>query len=535
MKGLSYLFFTHVKNNIKELFRHPARLVFALFIVAMLVLVVLSGNLQSMPEYDENGVLIPLTFRPAEELQAMVLVLYAAIFVIGSYRGLSSGASFYSMPDVNLLFPTPISSRRILLYGLMKQMGTSFLLGFFLLFQYAWLHGQYNLTFPGLLLILMGYALVMFCSQLTAMAIYSFTSGSEVRKRAVKGVIIALCLAAALWVLLPLLTAGDHLLASAVASVNAPVLRCFPVAGWAAAFVAGCLEGAALPLGLGLAACLIYVTGFILLITRSRADFYEDVLQATEVSFSAITAKKEGKVTDTPAHIKVGKTGIGKGWGASVFFYKLRLENRRARVLIMDIPSMIFIAFVILFAFIMRNGGPIPILASSVYMMMFSIALGRWLRELTLPYVYMVPVSPFRKLLYLLLDGVCKLALESALMLVPAGLILRLNPAEILFCVLARIGFGLVFMASNILVERLMGASVNRVLIMIVYFLAMLLLCIPGVVLGILLATLAGAVGLAWAAVSVGLLGTVVFNLLVALLLLFCCRNMLNFAELNNK
>ena len=90
-------------------------------------------------------------------------------------------------------------------------------------------------------------------------------------------------------------------------------------------------------------------------------------------------------------------------------------------------------------------------------------------------------------------------------------------------------------MASNILVERLMGASVNRVLIMIVYFLAMLLLCIPGVVLGILLATLAGAVGLAWAAVSVGLLGTVVFNLLVALLLLFCCRNMLNFAELNNK
>lgn len=527
MKALAYLLRKTLKNTLKELVHRPAKLILTLFILAMLVLVIGVSFLEPPAVAD---------LRDLRELFAMVFVLYLAMFVMGAYQGLSSGASFYTMADVNLLFSTPIPQKRILIYGLVKQIGTSLLIGFFLLFQYAWLNESYGITIPNLLMILIGYALVFFCSRLAAMAIYSFSSGSETRRRIIRVVLLGGTALIAAGAIVPALLDGSgNVLGSLVASANALWLDFVPVAGWLSAGVRGAITGQLLPLLLGLAGSVLFIALFLGIIMKMRSDFYEDVLQATEKSFSAITAQKEGKMQDAlPAKVKVGKTGIGGGSGPITFFYKHRLENRRARLFIMDTMSLVMALSSIVFAFFMReSGGLLAAFVFATYMQIFSSATGRWLRELTMPYVYLTPASPFSKLIAICLENLMKIAVDALVVFIPIGLLLQASPLDIAACILARIGFGILFMAGNIVTERLIGSVDSKMLTIFIYFLMLILLAAPGVAAGVMIGMfLPFGQALVF---PIALLCTMVWNVLCSLLVFFLCRNILNYAELNQR
>ncbi len=518
MRALGYLFITTVKNRVKELRRHPSQLILVLFIIAMLGLVVFTAGLPSDTAAER---------RPMAELRAMLLALYAVMFLLLCKNGLSSGASFYTMADVNLLFSTPIRPQRILFYGLVRQLGTSVLLGFFLLFQYSWLHDLYGLSIPGLLAVMLGYCLTVFCAQLTSMVLYAFTSGDEGRQRGMKIVLYALAAAAVLLVGLPA-AAADNKLAAVVAAADGPLLAAFPVAGWMKAAVGGLITGDILSAVLGLGGCAAYVAALVLLITCNHPDFYEDVLKATEVSFSAITASKEGKMAEpVPVHVKVGKIGIGAGTGAGVFFYKHRLERRRSRVFLLDGMTLLWAAISIAFSFFMREEGILAVFIFATYMQIFSSSTGRWLRELLMPYIYMIPEPPFRKLIGVCRESILQSAVEAVVVMVPCGLIVGASPLDIAGCVVARFGFALLFMAGNILMERLFGQVLNKALILGLYLVLMMLLALPGVVAGIIAGMFAG--------VAAAMLVITLWCAAVSALIAFLCRDILNIAELNNK
>lgn len=531
MKALSYLLLTTMKNRIKQLKNNPAQLILAIFFVAMLGLVVFTSTLPTERVH---------AARPLSELGAIILALYTMIFLAISVKGLSSGASFYSMADVNLLFATPIKKQRILFYGLVRQLGTSLLLGFFILFQYGWLNEQYNVSIFGLFVICIGYCLTVFCAQLTAMVIYSLTSGNEARQKAIKFILYALGIAAVLAIALPVLKAwnssdwpmkefySDARFGAAVSAADSPVLALFPVAGWLKAAVIGCIGGQVASIFAGLAGIAAYVIILVTVIIKMRSDFYEDVLKATEISFTAVTASKQGKMREaTPAKVKVGKTGIGGGSGPGVFFYKHMLENRRSGLFLLDSTTMLFAVISIIFAFFMKGDGIIPIFVFATYMQLFSTSTGRWLRELILPYIYLIPADPFKKLIGVCRENIFKSAIESVVVMVPVGLIVSASPLDILVCVLARFSFSLLFMAGNIVVERLFGEIVSKVLILGVFIIAMAILALPGVIVGILLGTAFGAA----AAMPV----IAAWNVGISALIIFLCRDILNYAELNNK
>lgn len=524
MKGLRYLFLTTIKNTIKDLKNNPGKLVLVILFVALLAVTVVSSlGVKGLEGHD---------YRPVEEIYALVFLLYAVTFVVMSYKGLSSGASFYSMADVNLLFQTPISPKKILFYGLVKQMGTSLLIGGLLLFQYGWVGQTYPITMLDMLVILLGFGVVMFCAQITAMAIYSFTSGDDGKKRTVKIVLIGICLLMAAYVGIPLIADQSNLLDRAVKSVNSVYLNLVPVIGWVKQAVVGTLTGGYLYLVAGLLATAAYAAVILLLIVKSRSNYYEDVLQATEVSFSAITAKKEGKVNDLmPKNIKVGKTGIRKGWGANAFFYKHLLENRRSRVLILDGLSLLFLAIVVAFSYFMKDAGILSVFFMATYMQVFTTAMGRWGRELTLPYVYMVPQSPFKKLVCVCGESVLKAVFEAAVMFVLVGVILQASPVEVIACIIARTGFALLFIAGDILIERMIGASLGKVFLMFLYFIAVVILCLPGIILGAMLSTVITVLS----STAVILLFSFICNLAIAGLIAFLCRDILNYAEINNR
>ncbi len=65
------------------------------------------------------------------------------------------------------------------------------------------MNSLYGLSFPSLLVIMLGYCLTVFCAQLTSMVVYAFTSGDERKRKAVKYTLYALAASAVLLAGLP--------------------------------------------------------------------------------------------------------------------------------------------------------------------------------------------------------------------------------------------------------------------------------------------------------------------------------------------
>ena len=277
-----------------------------------------------------------------------------------------------------------------------------------------------------------------------------------------------------------------------------------------------------------LAALFAVLLGLIL---TCKNNYYEDVLSTAETAQSAVTAQKEGQLNEVvPKNVKVGKTGLGKGWGASAIYHKHRVENRRSGVFLFSNMSLIFMAVIIGCSFFMRDAGLVGIFAFATYMQLFSVALGRFNRELIKPYIYLIPEPPLKKLLYAIKESLLTDALEAVVLFLILGVIVGASPVETVCCMVARVSFALLFTAGNVCVERVFGMVRSKTLIFLFYFLVLLLMAIPGIVAAVVCAIWVPA----WE-VAAGLLAMTVVNAAIAVLVLWLCRNLLQYAELNSR
>lgn len=517
MSPLSYLLFTRFKNQIKGVFRSPAKLIYAVILIALLVLVIVGGG-KGAAEMEE--------FRPASELYAIVLGFYALMLILIVNSGFSTGMSVFKMPDVNFLFAGPFRPLRVLFFGMLQQLGTAILTGLFIIFQYGWMHGSYGVSVPGMIAILLGYSFVLFTGQLTAMTIYCLTSGSDKKRRTARGVFIGVCVIWAAYIFCACLGEGEFL-SKLCAAASSSYAMYFPVAGWLCWAVAGVIEGELTGL-IGLALWAVFCLALWLAMAKADQDYYEDVLQSTETAFNAQAAAKEGRVTETgPKNLKLGRTGLGGGEGARVFWYKHRVENRRSRMFILGGAELVFILASLGFGFFMRDEGVVPALAFSVYMQMFSSSMRRLPREMMKPYIYLVPEPPFKKLLWCLRESVDSFVLMALLIFVPLGLLMKLDAASIAALCLVHLSYSYLLLAGNLVCERVFGRVNTKALILVFYFLVEILVCAPGIVAAVAL-SVTGAAQPLW------LLALAAANAIVALLAIFLCRGILNYAELKN-
>ncbi|HBL85272.1 MAG: hypothetical protein A2Y17_03495 [Clostridiales bacterium GWF2_38_85] len=518
-----YLFSRKLRNSIKQLFKSPGKLIYFIFII-ILMSTTLIGS-QKLSE-EQN-------YRDISELYAIVFGFITLMFILVAKSGLSNGGSIFRMQDVNLIFPMPVKPQQVLFYGLIQQLGLSSLMGLFIFFQYAWMHNNYGISFVELLIIVLCYGVSLFLAQLTAMFIYSLINGDGKRRKIAKVIFYSIIILPLAAILIYVLTDQANMLSRTIEAVNSLYAKLFPVSGWCSSIFSGAVNSSLVDFLLGLGLILIYVIAVVIVMSISNPDFYEDVLKTAEITYSAITARKEGtKVEALPEKIKVGKIGFDKGWGADAFYYKHLIENRRGNMFFISKISFIFVAASIIFAFFMRDSGIIPVVSFSVYMQLFSISLGRFPKELTKQYIYLVPEPSFMKLINNLRANLIGFVIEAIIIFVPAGIIVSATPAEILVCILLRISFSIVLSAAFIVIGRLFGTVTSKVRTYLIFIIAVMVMAIPGIISGSIL-TLLGLITIS-GEVTV-MLAMAITNILVSMLAMFFCRNMLQYAELNNK
>lgn len=520
---LTYLLLTKLKNGIKSLVKSPAKLIYAICIGVIVVIVILTGNKTGPTSR---------TLRDIGELTAIVTAFYSIMFLLLAYKGFGSGTTMFSMADVSFVFPAPFRQRTVLFYGLFQQMGTSLLLGFFVFFQYSWMHNVYGVGFGTVLLILLGYALTVFAAQILAMVIYAFTSADDKRRTVVKAVFFLVVAGFLGYVAATALGDQAQLLPRAAAAISGPIVGLFPVSGWLGHCLAGILGGNIGAVVLGLVLYGVLLVGLVLLIVYGKQDFYEDVLKSSEIAQSAITARKEGRGADAaPSRVRVGKTGLSGGEGAAVFYRKHLLENRRARALILDPMSLTFAIIAIALGFFTKSAGIASVFTTATIFQIFTVALGRFNKELTKPYIYLIPEPPLKKMLWALMELLPSAVLEALIIFIPVALIQHAAPFDVVLCIAARISFAFLFTAVNVAIARLWGGNPSMSLVMLLYFALLAVMAAPGVVLAAVLGSMyQGAVQNA-----VVFLSLMACNIPVSLLVLFLCRNMLQYAELNQR
>ena len=520
---LVYLTLTRFKNKLLSILKKPSYVILAVIIIALLGFTVVATEMTTGD--------VALAYRDFSELYAIIMAVFAFVFVTTAFNGISKGASMFSMADVNLMFTSPIKSAMVLLYGLVQQMGTSLLLGFFILFQFSWANTNYGVDYLFLLVVFLGYALSAFCGQLTAMVIYILTSSSDKKRTAAKYSVIAICVCFAGYLIYSAYLSDGSLSLSSLAEAATTVpISLFPIAGWLRTSLLGTYAFEPLSLIILTASLtVIYIVAMFLLVVFIQKDYYEDVLKATEVSFSAINARKEGKQAEpVPSNIKVGKIGLGKGFGSETIFYKHQKENSRSKVFLFDIPTMVYMAIAVIFSLFMREFGLVAILVFTTYLQVFSVSLGRWTKEFAFPYIYMIPESNFKKLICCLKESMIRFFVEAVITFALIGVIAEFDITVTLICILIRFTFALLFTNANLFVTRFFGGISIKGMVVFLYLIFSIMFTLPGI---------AGAMTFYFFTSNLEIALTVLtlVNVGVSLVLLFASRNILKYSELNNQ
>ena len=529
MKAITYLMLTRFKNRILSLKKKPAMLilylVIAVFCVFSIVMLAVMDNETAQRSLADERILYLIL--------AGLGLFYLWIFM---NSGLSTGSSLFTMPDVGLLFVAPISSKKILLYGLISTMGNSLLGSLFILYQVSNLKTQFGYGFREIAALFLIYALMVLFCQLLAIGIYIFSNGNPLRKKLVMIIVYFLFVLVLLGAFSIQRTEQIGTFRAFLGLMDQKWFGFIPVAGWSVMLFDGVVKGS---LGTMLIALALYLGagGIVMaLLTRGKADYYEDVLVSTEMTFHNLSAVKEGrsvqKVNRKARKLKENEIGIHRGAGANIFLYKHILElRRRSRFVFIDLYTAFLIAGAGVAGYYFRklqapSIAAYGVLGVAVYLQFIFSMMGALKAELVKPYIYLIPEKSIKKVFAASLTSLMKHAVDGLLMFVVLGSLSGIDFLTCLFSAAAYSASGAVFVALTILYQRVLGGQPNK---LVQVFLSIGLLAAvmgPAIVISVIAAAL-----LPPALDFLCTLPFTLFCLLVAALVLVTCGNLIDKSE----
>ncbi len=533
MRAILYLLRKNLKNAIVDTLRHPLKFLLYLFIIISMIYGAVIGFVSGT---DNSSVGDIFDIRL---LSGGYLAILFFISIPIMLKGLSSGTSFFSLSDVNNIFISPVSPKLILIYGVGRRLATMLVLVVTFSAYGGMVINMFDISVPQALLLILGIILMLAVVQLATLMIFCLACNHPVRARIMKYIIYAV-------VFFAVCTALYHIFANGVTAdnilnaVSLPILEFIPIIGWLHGFIFAVMAGDAVKIAIFAALTVLTAAVSIIVLVKSKPDYYEDVLSSAESYHEFRESIREGKMSDKvmmgDREIKLRKTGIKKGHGASAIFYKHILEgSRRSRFMFFNINTfvLIFIAFIIGFGIrsAMPSVNPTIIYLAAViilsYVQFFFSASGDWVKELTKPYIYLIPDNAVKKLIMAAATGIIKPFTDGIITFTLLGIFVGGNILDIIICAVTYGSFGCIYISSNILAQRIVGVDSTGGVFITFYMSVIVMAIIPGVIAGLfVLSSCAGF----WGSIAATLLDAPMFiwNMAISLVIFLTCRNLLN-------
>ena len=316
MKSILYMLRKTFKNGVIDVIRHPLKCIFYIIIIAWIVYGIISGF--------TSGTEIVDNIQDIRILNGAYLAILYVISIPIMLKGLSTGTSFFVMSDVTNIFVAPISQKKVLIYGIGRQLITMLTLVVCFISYGSMAINMFELSVFDIFILLAGILCTLILVQFMTIFIFCICNSNTKRSTFVKYIIY----------LLPIYTIGTAVVymfsngftyETFLQAISLSSFEYVPFIGWIHGMFFGILNNNTFNVILFGSLLLLSVAVCIITFCLSKLDYYEDVLQRTESNFEIRNSIKSGKVTDSMMlrnkKIKINKTGINHGKGAySIFF-----------------------------------------------------------------------------------------------------------------------------------------------------------------------------------------------------------------------
>ena len=381
--------------------------------------------------------------KAVDVVDLVISALFLVVLATNVVNAKSSGKIFQPA-DVTMLFASPLRPQSVLMFRLMCTLGSSLVVSLFMLYQIPNLMNGAKLGFWGALSCIIVYMLILMFSTLVQVTFYTITSkfnnGIELTNRILIGIYSLIGVGFVAYITVT----KKELIPALFGYFDGSNTHWVPFWGWLRGdtyyAVNGDLKMSGIYLGLFVAACILT----ILFIWKMKADFYEDAMFAAErkaemmenaqraSNGAAIIREKERKGS-------IDREGFRFGSGANVFFYKAVYNRFRfATLKIFSKTMIVYLITAVTVSFVVKRYATgfddmffIP--AAAMGIIAFYRTLGDPIREDTSrEFFLLIPEKGYTKILYSLLGCLAVTAIDLAVPMAVAGIMLGTNPVSVL-------------------------------------------------------------------------------------------------------
>jgi hypothetical protein len=473
MQPLLYILRKVFINTIKELRKKPALLSLYIVLFVIMLGVIIISFFSSPPS---NQGASPELFEIAVTL-GLLIVTY-----IGIRKGIARGGSFFRTSDVNLVFTAPISPKKVLIYGFIKQIFRTLLTLAFLYFQIPNIRNSFHIDGSGLVIIYVVIFVLLLSMEFIGFFVYTVSSASvRWRSRISKGMDLIVAIIAVIFVLSLFQT--DSLLQAAKQVFLQQWITYVPYVGWYQTIMMSAVNGVTVTVYISAGLLLLLYAIMVFILYNWKTDYYEGVMEATELKESLLQARKEGKGNLQASTFKI-RSVKKMNWqsGAGAIMSRHLLEYRKSGLFFFNAYTLLLVVIGISSKYIPLLSDLKLLLYVSIYILMFTVMTGKWARELDKPYIYMIPASSASKLFYATLAEIVKMAIDGAVLFTTAGIMLGSTIWEIVMAALAYMTFGMIFIYGDVLSRRLLGPTHSAQLHIFLKLFITLFIIAPGLI-----------------------------------------------------
>lgn len=397
--GILYLYKCSVINTIKLIFRKPLKMFGLLFMVVYFT--ALPFMMKSM--IVQFGLANPTGFVT---MGSFVLV-YLSLPPMLSY--FKRKGVIFRQSDINLVFTTPLSPKRVLIYGMFKSAYMSFV------FQLAiFVAAIFIFKISPLTVLLYSFTdmiLSTVSSYSLATLMYASENISVKAKNMIKYSVYALLGIISGAILLSVYQNGLSV-SSIQLVIKSPLFLLIPFIGWQISYMNLIILG---PTMINVVASLLYILMAISLFYAAKkmkcsGDYYEDALSFATDYEVLIKRNNNGEALRFSSKKKAihNTKSILQGNKAQVIFSRQLLTHRRQFKFFIRFFDIIHLGIGFLLLFIIHdefnNMDPMiffyTIMGISIYLSTFFAALNNWRKEFDNYSLYLIPASNMSKLFY---------------------------------------------------------------------------------------------------------------------------------------